>query len=355
MIETVSDVDPAALERFDDIIDVRSPAEFAEDRLPGAINLPVLSNEERAEVGTIYVRQSRFLARRIGAAYIARNIACHLEEVLNDRPPGYHPLVYCWRGGQRSNAMATIFAGIGWRTSVLEGGYRTWRRSVVAALRESDAPLRVFLIDGQTGSAKTEILNRLGALGVQTLDLEGLAAHRGSVFGAHASRPQPSQKLFESSLWDALSRLDPDRPIVVEAESNHIGRVTVPRRLWRAMQAAPRADIRVDPEARAHYLLSAYADIIERPDTVLAAVDRLAPFQCKETIECWRDLAEQRDYLTLATALMRDHYDPLYNRSRKRRADRPATELSLGGLDKDEIARAARDIRTIMKKTFDKR
>lgn len=354
MIEQIPDADPAALSRFDDIIDVRSPGEFAEDHIPGAINLPVLDDAQRAEVGTIYVRQSRFLARRVGAAIVARNIARHLDAALSDRSGDYHPLVYCWRGGQRSNAMATIFLQIGWRTGVLKGGYKTWRRSVVSALNQSDEPLKLLLIDGQTGSAKTEMLAHLTGLGVQTLDLEAFAAHRGSVFGGFAAQRQPSQKMFESILWRALSRLDQTRPIIVEAESNHIGRCMLPKRIWKAMLAAPRVEIKAEPDERARYLLSAYADIVAEPQAVIGAVDRLKKFHSKERIDEWRDMAQAENYLALAASLMREHYDPLYDRSRKHRSAGSIAEFSLDRIEEGEMARAAHEIRAIVERTFDR-
>src|SRR5665213_3204532 len=170
VIQVTEDTDAASLAQFDAVIDVRSPGEFAEDHVPGAISLPVLSDAERAEVGTIYVQGSKLEARRIGAAYVARNIAAHLQGALADRPGGFHPLVYCWRGGQRSNAMATVLAQVGWRTGLLKGGYKTYRRRVQHRLYETDPWFSLVLLDGHTGSAKTEILGRLAARGVQTLD-----------------------------------------------------------------------------------------------------------------------------------------------------------------------------------------
>ncbi|NWG93585.1 MAG: tRNA 2-selenouridine(34) synthase MnmH [Parvularculaceae bacterium] len=342
MIEEVADLSPQALARFDAIIDVRSPAEFAEDRIPGAINLPVLSNEERAEVGTIYLRKSRFLARRIGAAFVARNVAAHLETALADRGAKFRPLLYCWRGGMRSNAMATILAQIGWRVGVLKGGYRTWRRAVVAALADDPVPLSLILIDGETGTAKTEILRRLSALGVQTIDLEGLAAHKGSVFGAELSRAQPTQKLFESALFDRLRTLDPARPIAVEAESSRIGRLVLPKRILTAMRAAPRIIIEAPAAARADYLTRAYRDLIETPGAVERAIDRLRPFHSKETIGGWLTLATDGRHHDLAAALMRDHYDPLYARSRKRAESAPAATLKARDLSDEGLDAAAR-------------
>ena len=227
-IDAIEAVTPACLAEFDEIIDVRAPEEFAEDHIPTAINLPVLNDEERAIVGRIYVQESRFRARQHGAAIVTRNISAHLDEFLSGKPAKYRPLIYCWRGGMRSNAMATILAAIGWRVSVVKDGYRAWRRNVVFGLRENNASLNIILIDGQTGTAKTALLNRLHELGLQTLDLEGAANHRGSVFGGIAGEAQPSQKMFESRLWHRLASFDLEQPIFVEAESSLIGRCSIP-------------------------------------------------------------------------------------------------------------------------------
>ena len=237
MIRRTTDVGLAARQGFDAVIDVRSPGEFAQDHLPGAINLPVLDDAQRAVVGTEYVQGSKFRARRQGAALVARNIAEHLERALADRDGGFRPLVHCWRGGQRSGAMAAVMDQVGWTVTVLDGGYMTWRRAVTAALYDTPLAHRLVLLDGPTGAGKTEVLARLAARGVQTLDLEGLANHRGSLFGALPGG-QPSQKLFESRLFDALEHLDPARPVVVEAESSRIGARVIPPALWTAMTAA---------------------------------------------------------------------------------------------------------------------
>lgn len=343
MIEEVADISPQGFASWDAMIDVRSPAEFAADKIPGAVNLPVLDDHQRAEIGAIYTRQSRFQARRLGAALIARNVARHLETALSDKDARFRPLLYCWRGGMRSHAMATILSGIGWRAGVLRGGYRTWRRAVVASLSDATEPLQLVLVDGQTGTAKTEILGRLQAMGVETIDLEGLAAHKGSVFGADASRPQPTQKFFESLLHDRLSRIDRRAPIAVEAESARIGRLVVPKRLWRAMREAPRIEIAAGAAARADYLVRAYAEIIAAPGRIEAAIEKLRPFHAKETIERWLSLAGAERHDLLAEQLMREHYDPLYERSRKRSDGSRLGVIRLDGLETGDLDRAARE------------
>jgi len=318
MADTLDKLDLQALGAFDDIIDVRSPGEFSEDHMPGAINLPVLNDAERAEVGTIYVQQSPFLARRIGAALVARNIAGHLETTLADRPGGYRPLVYCWRGGQRSNAMATVLRQVGWRAVLVAGGYRTWRRHVTASLYDAEPRLKLVLLDGNTGSAKTEILGRLPSRGLQVIDLEGLAGHRGSVFGGLSGRPQPSQKAFESRLMEALAGIDAACPVVVEAESSKIGDRMIPPVLWKAMQTAPRLSLKAQADDRVRYLVRAYSEITADPAALGAALDRLPPLYGRQRLAEWIQMAGSGDFSALAAALIETHYDPAYERSNRR-------------------------------------
>ena len=352
MIEQAADVAPTTLSLYDAIIDVRSPGEFEEDRIPGAINLPVLSNEERAEVGTIYVQESRFKARRIGAAHVARNVARHIETALADKPAKFRPLVYCWRGGMRSGSMATILSQIGWRVGVLNGGYKTWRRDVVEGLRREDRPLNIILLDGQTGTAKSGILAQLSSLGVQTIDLETHATHRGSVFGGFAGRPQPTQKCFESLIWRELRELDPARPIVIEAESLRIGAREVPPVLWRQMLAAPRITVAAAPNVRARYLVRAYHDVVSNKAEIERAITGLAPFHRKAQVEEWRAMADTDEFEALAESLMRLHYDPLYDRGRKRAIAPPLAPLTLERLDEEGIASAAKEIADIINRRF---
>lgn len=299
---------------FDDLVDVRSPAEFAEDHLPGALSLPVLSNAERAKVGTIYVQEDRFLARKIGAALVSRNAAAHLEGPLADRPGGWRPLVYCWRGGQRSRSFATILSEVGWRAETLAGGYKSYRRLVVAALYEAPVALPVVLIDGGTGTAKTRLLAALAAAGGQVIDLEAMAAHRGSLFGPVGSA-QPSQKMFESRLAEALTRLAPDRPVFVEAESSKIGDIVVPPSLWKAMLAAHRIEITAPLAARVAHLLHSYPDLTGDPARLDAVLARLLRYHGHDRIAHWRALAAAGAHARLAQELVTEHYDPRYARS----------------------------------------
>ncbi len=327
---------------FDEIIDVRSPAEFAEDHLPGAISLPVLSNAERARVGTIYKQDSPFTARKTGAAIISRNIAAHLDTHFAGKPRDYRPLVYCWRGGQRSGAMGIILSQVGWRAQTLEGGYRSWRRAVVKALYDTQMRAQPVLLDGNTGTAKTDLLARIANLGGQVIDLEGLARHRGSLFGARPGG-QPAQKGFESRLALALARLDPARPFLVEAESSRIGACNLPSQLWKAMMAAPRLRVSAPLEARAAYLVAAYRDIAESADFA-SLIERLQPFHSRETIADWRARHSGGDWQGLALELMREHYDPRYEKQRRRAGGDTEHHIALPDLSEASREAAAAEI-----------
>ncbi|MBN8293199.1 tRNA 2-selenouridine(34) synthase MnmH [Rhodobacter sp. NTK016B] len=329
---------------YDEVIDTRSPGEYAEDHVPGAVNLPSLDNDERARVGTVYVQDSRFKARRMGAALVAKNAATHLQTYLADKPADYRPLVYCWRGGMRSNAIALIYSQIGWRVGVLDGGWRSWRRLVQQALYETPFPAPVVMLDGNTGTAKTALLHKVKAMGAQVLDLEGLARHRGSLFGLTVGDSQPAQKGFESALAVEMAKLDPARPVLVEAESNRIGEIRIPPALWSAMQAAPRVEIAAPLAARADWLTRAYADVTADPGELAARIAALQPYQSRETIEAWQKLAVERQFPRLAAALMEAHYDPRYARTRLRRGTEPLRVYATETLDDAAQDRLAKRI-----------
>ena len=343
-VRVAEDAAPAVLAGFDVLVDARSPSEFAADHIPGAINLPVLTDAERHEVGTIYVQESRFKARRVGGAYVAANVGRYLQAEMADWPASFQPLVYCWRGGMRSNAMAVILAQVGWRTGVLHGGYHTYRRRVVERLYDGAPLKRVVLLDGHTGSGKTEVLQRLAARGVQTLDLEGLAEHRGSLLGALPGRPQPSQKMFESRLLAAIDALDPERPVVIEAESSKVGERMLPPAVWSAMVAAPRIVLEAPAPERARFLAGAYAELGDDPEALIGLLSRLPDRPGRNRLAAWTALAHGGALEELAAGLIEAHYDPAYRRSSRQHERSVLGTVPLERLDARAFDAAAAEV-----------
>ncbi|MGF1455138.1 MAG: tRNA 2-selenouridine(34) synthase MnmH [Alphaproteobacteria bacterium] len=323
---------------FNTLIDARSPSEYAEDHLPGAINLPVLSDAERARVGTVYKQIDPFQARKIGAALVAKNVAAHLEGALADKPGGWKPLVYCWRGGQRSGSFATILEQIGWPVETLDGGYRSYRKLVVNAVYDATLPHRLILLDGNTGTAKTAFLLGLKDRGHQVLDLEGLAGHRGSLFGG-LSQPQPSQKALDTALALAFAHFDPSRPVLTEAESSRIGERQLPPSVWAAMGRGPRIRLTAPSDARARFLVHAYRDLTEDIDALCAIIESMVGIHGPERIAVWQEMARTRDLEALALALITHHYDPRYAKWRLRHDDGAAQTVALDSLDSDHQER----------------
>ena len=303
------------MDDFDEIIDVRSPAEFALDHIPGAVSLPVLGDEERARVGTLYKQVSQFDARKLGAAMVARNVARHLEQHFADRDYRWKPLVYCWRGGKRSGSMAHILREVGWHAATLEGGYRSYRRDVLARLETLPQQFRFKVICGATGSAKSRILNALEKRGAQVLDLEGLANHRGSVLGSLPGTPQPSQKMFDSLLWNALRRLDAARPVYVEAESRKIGNLQVPDVLLQCMRASSCIAVEAPVSERVQFLIREYHHFLSDPDWLKAQLLRLTQLHSRETVERWIKAIDASQWESLVADLLELHYDPAYRKS----------------------------------------
>lgn len=303
------------LDQFDEIIDVRTPAEFAEDHIPGAINCPVLSNEERVTVGTLYTQVSPFEARKVGAALIAKNIAEHLQTRFHAHPKSWRPLIYCWRGGQRSGAMSIILAQVGWAAHKLEGGYKTYRRDVLDKLETLPQSFTFRVICGPTGSGKSHLLSALANTGHQVLDLEMLARHRGSVLGRLPEQAQPAQKYFDSELLQNLQKLDPARPVYVEAESNKIGLIILPPALIAAMHASTCLLVETPLATRVAGLLKDYRHYIENPKTFIEHLKPLYRFHGAKQLEHWNTLIHAGNFATMVGELLTLHYDPSYFRA----------------------------------------
>jgi tRNA 2-selenouridine synthase len=332
------------LESFDAILDVRSPAEYAEDHIPGAINCPVLDNEERARVGTLYKQAGSFDAKKVGAAIVARNIARHIDEQFQDKPRDWKPLVYCWRGGNRSGAMAHILAKIGWPAVQLEGGYKAYRANVNAELLEMPARFSFKVICGTTGCGKSRLLQSLAAQGAQVLDLEQLAHHRGSVLGNLPREPQPAQKAFESAIWHTLRGFRSDTPVFVESESKKVGNLRVPDALMEKMRASPCVSLQSTHANRIKLLMEDYAHFVADPAALNAQLDCLLQLHGREKIGRWQAMALAGRMEELVSELLTEHYDPAYLRSIERNFTNfsAAQTLVLEDISPQALADAAR-------------
>ena len=335
-----------ARNQFDAIIDVRSPAEFALDHIPGSINYPVLNNEERAQIGTLYKQVSPFAAKKLGAAIVSRNIAQHLEQSMLDHPREWRPLIYCWRGGERSSAFTHVLNRIGWKAMQLEGGYQGFRRIVIDDLDLAAKQFQFQVICGMTGTGKTRILHELQSLGAQVLDLEGLAIHRGSVLGNEPDSEQPSQKGFETALWNALQSLDPSKPVFIESESKKVGGVHIPDALMETIRNGLCIELRSSLPTRVSWLLHEYHHFLENTTQFKEKLGLLTTRYGKVQIAEWFNQIDAGDFNPLVTDLLVKHYDPAYQSSIVRNFPKYRADFFTELLDDGDIAfkNAAKDI-----------
>ena len=336
----------AELDRFDLIIDVRSPAEFALDHIPGAVNYPVLNNEERAQIGTLYKQVSPFAAKKLGAALVSRNIAHHLENHLLELPREWRPLIYCWRGGERSGAFTHILNRIGWKAMQLEGGYQGFRRTVIDGLELAAQQFTFQVISGMTGSGKTRVLQETQKYGAQILDLEALAIHRGSVLGNEPNIEQPSQKGFETALWNALRSLDPTKPVLVESESKKVGGVHIPDALMEKIRSGACIELRSSTQTRVSWLIREYHHFLSDTDNFKRKLALLTAHYGKVQIAQWSEAIDAGNFPELVEELLVKHYDPSYQSSIVRNFPRYQIEhfVQLENDSNEAFAKAAKAI-----------
>ena len=328
--------------KFDTIIDVRSPLEFAEDHIVGAINCPVLSDLERQKVGTIYKKESSFKAKIIGSSLTAKNIAFHIENNFMEKKGSWQPLIYCWRGGQRSKAFSIVLSEVGWRTNQLKGGYKEYRNQVINFLDNIGPKLKITLISGKTGSAKTKILKSIENEGGQILDLEGLANHKGSLLGKIPNLIQPSQKFFESLIFNKIKNLNLKDKIYIEAESSKIGNIHIPKSIWKKMIKSPRIEISANVELRAKFLVSDYDYMCNDPTLINPIIKGLKNRLSKKLFDEWTNLIDRKKWFDLTKSFLENHYDPSYSSNtikNDRKVIKKITETSLNNSDIKDIAK----------------
>jgi tRNA 2-selenouridine synthase len=343
-LQSFADILPR-LGEFDAIIDVRSPSEFALDHIPRAINCPVLDDAERAKVGTIYKQVGSFEAKKVGAALVAKNIGRHIEERFGAMPKEWKPLIYCWRGGNRSGSMSIVLAKIGWPAIQLDGGYKAFRAHINETLDVTPG-FDFRVVCGTTGSGKSRLLEVLDSIGAQVLDLEQLAAHRGSVLGNLPSQPQPSQKMFETLVWDRLRHFDPSRPVFVESESKKVGLLRVPGGLMDKMRASPCISLGLSRPNRVRLLMEDYEHFTNDPAHLNTQLDCLVQLHGRDKINAWHEMANSGQMPQLVDELLLDHYDPAYLRSIDRNFTqfKQAESVELAGIGKDDFLAAARSL-----------
>ena len=328
-LNTISAADALqAIDRFSAVIDARSEDEYALDHLPGAVNWPTLTNDQRRIVGTTYKQISAFEARKRGAAMAARNIAGHIEREVLELPTDWQPLVYCWRGGKRSGALALILDQVGFKVALIEGGYKAFRAGIVADTLRLAQAVRFTVVCGPTGSGKTRLLQALAQAGAQVLDLEALACHRSSVLGQIPGVAQPSQKAFEMQVWNALRRFDPARPVFVESESKKVGNAAVPDSVMAAMRASPCLRLELPQEERVALLMEDYAFFATDPELFCERLDVLAGLRGKAVVAEWQRKVRTGETRDVVRDLLLKHYDPGYSSSiRNNFAQYAASEL----------------------------
>ena len=333
------------LHEFDTIIDARSENEYAEDHLPGAVNWPTLNNQERHEIGTLYKQVNPFEAKKRGAAIAARNIAAHIERELLATPRDWAPLTYCWRGGKRSGSLSLVLDQIGFRVTIVEGGYKAFRAAVIQDLVQQVQGLDFRVICGTTGSGKTRLLHALRRAGAQVIDLEGLAKHRSSVLGAIPGLPQPSQKHFDTLIWDALRQLDRSQPVYIESESKKVGNLAVPTPLIEAMRASQCLNLMLPDPHRVALLLQDYEFFVRETEYFCDRLQVLTEFRGKQMVQSWQASVRSGDLSTVVQELLTEHYDPVYLQSIRRNFSQFETAKTLYPEDHsveamDQLARA---------------
>ncbi len=330
----------ARLADFDAVIDARSEDEYAQDHLPGALNWPTLNNAERIDIGTLYKQVNPFEARKRGAAIAARNIAAHIEREVIDKPKDWKPLAYCWRGGQRSGSLSLILSQIGFRVTLVEGGYKAFRAAVVQDIAQLAQALQFQVVCGPTGSGKTRLLQALQAQGAQVMDLEALANHRSSVLGAVPGLAQPRQKRFDTLIWNELRGFDASSPVFVESESKKVGNLAVPVALIDVMRSSPCLNLQLSDDERVALLMEDYAYLMQDVDYFCNRLAALIPLKGHAVVDAWQTQARTGQFAPVVLDLLQNHYDPAYLQSMQRNFAHFDTAKNIAPMDRSVASMA---------------
>ncbi len=312
------------------VIDVRSPAEYANGHIPGAVNIPLFSNEERAEIGTLYKQQGQETAILRGLEITGPKMADFVRRA-KALPYQDQLLVHCWRGGMRSGSFGWLLNTAGLPAVTLTGGYKSYRTHLLDFMAK---PLQLYILTGYTGSGKTELLLKMKAKGEQVIDLEGLASHKGSVFGGMGQTEQPSSEQFQNELYQQLSRMDPLRPIWLEDESISLGNVFIPLPLWHQLRKAPLFHVKLGAEARVERLVREYGEFepLMLEEAIVKLTKRLGGQHAKRALEA---LTENR--LNEVAAILLTYYDKAYELGIEKRKELVNYQASYENFDAERI------------------
>jgi len=310
----------SSTEAFSEIIDVRTPSEHLEDHIPNAINLPVLTEDQRVEVGITYSK-NKLEARKYGASLISENISLHLKHHFLDKPIAYKPLIYCWRGGQRSRSLALVLKEIGLDPTLVKFGYKNYRSHVrdyfyKESFHQDFDGLKILLISGSTGCGKSKILEALEEKGEQVLHLEDIAKHKGSILGNYPDLAQPTQKLFETNLMVKMKTFHEKKVIWVENESSKIGHRSIPRNVWNKMLESSRIHIDVDIDDRVQFVLKDYDYFLREDSKIKDLLLKLGKHAGEKKCQTWIGLVEKEEFEELVRDLIINYYDISYKKPR---------------------------------------
>ncbi len=311
------------------IIDVRSPREYAEDHIIGSINLPVLYDEEYEKIGQLYKFESGFEAKKIGAQWVMKNISRHLKEVLYKYEKNKKLIFYCKRGGNRSLSFSIVCSKIGWNSNVIDGGYKMYRQFIIEYLTQFSQNSKFFVIAGKTGNGKTKLLNLLEKKGLQTIDFEGLACHRGSILGKQVGQLQPPQKLFESKIFEEIKKFNEDKCVFVESESVKIGRLTIPNSIFSYTYKSKLIKLNNEIDFRVEFLIDEYQNLIEDHKPFFKLIEILKSRISGENIIEIEKAVSEKNFPLLARYLLNFHYDRAYDMSMSKRKGEVVKEFNL--------------------------
>jgi tRNA 2-selenouridine synthase len=331
--------------RYAIVVDARSEREYAQDHLPGAINLPVVDNEQYAEVGTTH-KTDKHRAYQIGVSYALKNMSRAIDELISEHPKDARMLVYCFRGGKRSKLWLDSLATIGYRVDRLPGGWKAYRAWVRDQLEELPRRFRYNVLCGPTGCGKTRLLTALESVGAQALDLEALAQHHGSLIGDLPGVPQPTQKWFDSLLVSKLTKFDPKLPVWVESESKKIGAIQLPDSLLETFRNGDIFALEAPMSERVRLWREDYAHFESDPDSLITRLRHLRPLIGGDEFVLWEKLAAERRMPELFARLMEAHYDPAYARSIGRNFPQypDAPRVNVESLDMRALVELAREL-----------